>query len=85
MLQAKKNFTDEDKKAVIAFLNFVATHAKFESVDTKFIIEGFKHLNYMQQVLVPKINANIVEVAGVGTMEPDKEQPKPTRGRKAAK
>ena len=60
----KNNFTEEDKKKVVDFLNAVAKHAKFE-MDTKEIIEYFKLLSYMQSNLLPKIDDNIFELKKV--------------------
>lgn len=64
----KNAFTEEDKKKVIEFLNFVASKAKFE-VDTQEVIAYFKSLSYMQQELIPKISSNILEVKEV--IEPE--------------
>ena len=60
----QNNFTEEDQKKVVEFLNFVAKKAKFE-MDTQEVISYFKSLSYMQQELLPKINANILEVKEV--------------------
>jgi len=60
----KRNFTDDDKAKVVKFLNLVAKHAKFE-VDTSELIDYFKSLSYMQQVLLHKIDTNILEVKRV--------------------
>ena len=55
------NFTEDDKKKVIRFLNLNADSAKL-TLDTKELIEYFKLLNFMQTVLLPKIDANIMEI-----------------------
>lgn len=68
----KNNFTEEDQKKVIEFLNFVAKKAKFE-MDTQEVISYFKSLSYMQQELLPKINANILEVKEVIEAEDSEE------------
>lgn len=60
----KHNFTEDDKKKVIEFLNCVAKNAKFD-LDVPQIIEFFKLLSFMQQSLIPKIDANILEVLRV--------------------
>lgn len=57
-------FKDEDKKKVIDFLNLVATKAQF-TMSTAEIIQYFKLLSYMQQELLPKIDANVLEVKAV--------------------
>ena len=60
----KLNLTDEDKTKFVNFLNMVASHAQF-NFNTKEVIEYFKLLNYMQTQLLPKIEANILEVKKV--------------------
>jgi hypothetical protein len=57
-------FNEEDKQKVIEFLNLVAKHAKLE-LNTGELIQYFKALSYMQQKLIPKIEANILEVKRV--------------------
>ena len=54
-------FNEEDKKKVIEFLNIIAKKAEFK-VNTSEIIEYFKLLSHMQQSILPKIDANILEV-----------------------
>lgn len=58
------NFNEDDKKKVIEFLNTVAKHAKFE-MNTEQVIAYFKLISHMQQVILPKIDANILEVKQV--------------------
>lgn len=60
----KNNFTEVDKQKVVEFLNFTAKNAKFE-VNTHEVIEYFKLLSYMQQTLLPKIDANILEITKI--------------------
>jgi len=62
------NFNDEDKKKFIDFLNFVAKSAKFE-MNTQDAIEYVKLLGHMQSSILPKIDANILEVKRVITPE----------------
>ena len=57
-------FTEEDKQKLIDYLNLVAKHARFD-FDTNESIKHFHLLSYMQQVLLPKINANILEIKRV--------------------
>ena len=57
----KNNFTEDDKKKVVDFLNTVATNATF-NMKTEEIIQYFKLLSFMQQTLLPKINQHILEV-----------------------
>lgn len=59
-----QNFTEEDKKKVILFLNMVAVHGSF-NMKTAELIEYFKLLSFMQQTLIPKIDANILEIKRV--------------------
>ena len=54
-------FTKEDKQKVIDFLNFIASTAEFK-MNTNQVISYFKLLNFMQQSLLPKIEANIFEL-----------------------
>lgn len=53
--------TDEDKEKVIEFLNMVAKHAEFK-LNTNELIKYFKLLSFMQQTLLPKIDANVLEI-----------------------
>lgn len=66
MLEMK--FTDEDKQKFVEFLNTVARSAEFK-MKTDEIISYFKLLSYMQQKILPKIDANILEVKKVITAE----------------
>jgi hypothetical protein len=67
-------FKEEDKEKVIEFLNLVAKHAKF-NMDTAEIINYFKLLSFMQKELLPKINANILEIVKVVEAKPTEETP----------
>ena len=58
------SFKEEDKEKFIKFLNSVASHAKFE-LNTQELCEYFKLLAHMQQVILPKMDANILEVKKV--------------------
>lgn len=69
----QNNFTEEDKKKVIEFLNFVSKNAKFE-INTQEVIEYFKLLSFMQSVLLPKIDSNILQITRV--VEAPLEEPK---------
>ena len=57
-------FNEEDKQKIIEFLNMVAKNAKFE-FNTAEIITYFKLLSHMQSKILPKIDANIMEVKRV--------------------
>jgi len=63
-MDPKKNFSEDDKKRVVDFLNMVAKHADFK-LNTNEIIEYFKLLSFMQQSLLPKLDANILEIKRV--------------------
>jgi hypothetical protein len=58
------NFNEEDKANFIEFLNRVATHAKFD-MNTQELIKYYKLLSHMQTSILPKIEANILEVKRV--------------------
>ena len=60
----KNSFTQDDKKKVIDFLNFVAKKAEWQT-NTQEVVEYFKLLSFMQQTLLPKIDANILEIVKV--------------------
>ncbi len=60
----------EDKEKLVEFLNFIATKAEFK-MNTNQVIAYFKLLNYIQQTLLPKIDANIFQLERV--IEKDEE------------
>lgn len=60
----RQNFTKEDHQKLIDFLNFVAKNAKFNEIQVKEMIEFVKLLGHVQN-LVPKVEANILEVIKV--------------------
>lgn len=64
------NFTEEDYKKVIEFLNFMAQRAEFSNWKTEDTVAHFKLLAYMQQTIIPKIQKHILEVVQV--VEPEK-------------
>jgi hypothetical protein len=57
-------FNQKDKEKFIEFLNFVAKHAKFELTTTE-VIEYYKTLSHMQQVVLKKIESNVFEIQRV--------------------
>lgn len=61
---SEMNFNEEDKQKVIEFLNMNAKSAKFE-FNTQEMIQYYKLLSHMQQRILPKIEANILEVKKV--------------------
>jgi len=70
----QNNFTEDDKKKLVDFLNAVANKASFKDMNVQDIIAFFKLLSHMQTVLLPKIDANILEVIRV--VEASKEESK---------
>jgi len=61
----ENKFKDEDKQKVIEFLNFVAQKATFNDLKVEDNIKFFRLLNYMQATLIPKIDANVLEIKQV--------------------
>lgn len=57
-------FTEEDKQKTVLFLNLVAKHAQF-TMNTEELVSYFKALAHMQQRILPKIDANILELKRV--------------------
>lgn len=68
----KNKFTKDDKEKFVEFLNMVAKKAKFE-LNTEEVIKYFKLLSHMQQVMLKKVDANILEVLEV--VEPEDSEP----------
>lgn len=67
-------FNEEDKQKLIEFMNMIAKNAKFK-FKTEDVISYFKLLAHMQQKILPKIDANILEVKRViEAKEPAKEE-----------
>lgn len=62
-------FSEKDKELVIDFLNFISNKAEFNKINTREIIQYFKMLNKLQTEILPKIEANILEVKEVITKE----------------
>lgn len=57
-------FTEEDKKNFIEFLNVVGKHAEFK-MNTTELLNYVKLLSAMQKQILPKIDANILEIKKV--------------------
>ena len=68
-------FNEDDKQKLIDFLNMIATHAKF-NMDTVELVQYFKLLSHMQQRILPKLEANILEIKKVIEPEPNKSKGK---------
>ena len=64
-----QSFTEEDRDKLIDFLNHIAKKAEFRH-NTEEALQYVRLLSHMQQVIIPKINANILEVKNV--VEPEK-------------
>ena len=73
------NFNEADKQKLIDFLNIVAKNATF-TMKTDEIVNFFKLLAHMQQVILPKMDTNILEVLRV--VEPPKADKEPTEPKK---
>lgn len=65
----KMKFTKEDKEKLIEFLNFIATKFEANNWKTADTMKHFKLLAHIQQVVLPKIDANTLEVVKV--VEPE--------------
>ena len=66
----ENKFTEDDKKKVIEYLNKIAKHAKF-TLDTVELIEYFQLLSHMQKIILPKIEANILEITKIVEAKPE--------------
>jgi hypothetical protein len=64
-------FNEEDKKQFILFLNFIGKNATFNGLKTQDIIEFFKLIQHMQQSILPKIEANTLEIKRVVEAKPE--------------
>tara|TARA_R110000851_G_scaffold308093_1_gene466876 strand:+ start:165 stop:392 length:228 start_codon:yes stop_codon:yes gene_type:complete len=71
----QNKFIEEDKKRLVEFLNIVASKGEFK-LNTQEVIRYFKLLSFLQQELIPKIDANIMEITKVVEAIPDIPQEK---------
>jgi hypothetical protein len=62
-------FNEEDKQKFIDFLNMIADKATF-NLNTSEIINYFKLIQHMQVSILPKINANILEIKKIHNPTP---------------
>ena len=60
----ENKFSEEDKKRLIEFVNMIASKGEFK-LNTQEVIKYFKLLSFVQQELIPKIDANIMEITKV--------------------
>jgi hypothetical protein len=74
------SFTKEDKQKVVEFLNMVAKNAKF-TLDTLELINYYQLLSFMQGKVLPKIEANILEVVKIHEAEKLVEPKEPKVGK----
>lgn len=63
-------FTEKDKERLVKYLNFVFTKANF-NMNSKEILEYHGLLSFMQKELLPKVEANIMEIKSI---KEDKEE-----------
>lgn len=61
----KNSFTRKDRESLIEFLNEIAKHARFNNMSVDDIIKHYKGLSFVQTILLPKIDAHIMEVVEV--------------------
>lgn len=61
----KNYFTEDDKQKVVEFCNFIAERAVFSNWKTEDTIKHFRLLAHMQQVILTKIDAHILEMGKV--------------------
>jgi|TARA_R110000851_G_scaffold293070_3_gene447635 hypothetical protein len=69
----ENKFTEEDKKRFVEFMNMIAVKGEFK-LNTQEIIKYFKLLSFVQQELLPKIDANIMEITKVVESEDSSEK-----------
>ena len=67
------NFSEDDKKKLIEFLNITAEKGSF-NLSYSEVIKYYGLIAFMQKELIPKINANILEIVQV--IEPEKKPAK---------
>jgi hypothetical protein len=65
-------FTQQDKDALIKFLNYVAQKADFKGVSLSEQIECFKNLNQIQTSVLAKIDSHLLEVVAVKEVKAEK-------------
>jgi hypothetical protein len=77
-----QSFTEEDKKKLVEFVNYVAANATFTH-NTQGVISYFHLLSHMQKSIVPKVEAHILEVKRIvetQPVEPEKKESKKGKG-----
>ena len=77
-------FTEQDKQMFIDFLNFIAVKAVFQDWKTEDSVKHFKFLSHMQNQILPKIDANILEIIQVKQLDESKKaEAKPEKAPRA--
>lgn len=66
-------FTEKDVEKAIEFLNFVATHAEFNKLSVKAVIDFYKLLSWSQAELLPKIKDHVLEIKKFEQIVPEHE------------
>ena len=69
-------FTEQDKQMFIDFLNFIAVKAIFPDWKTEDTVKHFKFLSHMQNQILPKIDANILEIIQMKQLDESKKEEK---------
>ena len=77
----KNKFNEDDKNRLVEFLNIIAKKAKFE-MNTSEVIKYYGLLSFMQQELLPKIDANIMEIVKIVEPEAEPEKKSKTKAKK---
>ena len=65
-------FRQRDRDNIVALLNFIHTHARY-SLTTAQVIELFGLLSWAQKELIPRIDANIMELIARHPPPPEKQ------------
>lgn len=77
------SFKEDDRQKFVEFLNIIAKNAVF-TLKTDEIISYFRLLSHMQQSILPKINANILEIIKVSEAKPEEVKQPKARASKAS-
>ena len=65
-------WTEDDKKNVVALLNFIAKRAEFNEIKVEHMLEFYQLLQWSQHTLIKKIDSCILDVVAVHEAEPKK-------------
>jgi hypothetical protein len=72
------SLTKDDKDKLIKYINFVATNARFKNLSTQQVIDYYGMLSFVQKILLPKLEANILEIEQI--IEDKSEESKTEKG-----